>query len=186
MMTDTRYRFVASALASLLFAASNTACDTDPGDIGETASGSSGSNGGEDGGGSTSAGEPATSAAPETSAAETSGSSGGDPVTATATESDGSGSTTDGTTATTGDGGGESSTGEPGDPQPVADCSECDGGQVCLAFVAFTTEFFCAPMPATCVGDIDCACGAQLCNEIYDVCIEPPEAGRLNCECSAC
>lgn len=172
------------------------ACDTDPGDVGESAegSGSSDSTPGTSGpasstGGSDSAttsGTPTTADpsmsgttdAPSTGATSSTAGSTGPGSTGSDTQDESTGGTdTENSTGTGGSGAGGTQ---------VDDCSECDDGDVCVRYVALVAESFCFPMPDACEDGLDCACGATFCNALYDLCIEPSEIDTLNCECSVC
>lgn len=170
------------------------ACDTDPGDVGESA------------GGTSTQGQPTTSDTTSASGSGpvgTSGTSGttADPSMSGTTDApgtQGTATTTEATDTTTTDPGtSEGSTGSETDASTstggsgtggtqVDDCSECEDGDVCVRYVALTSESFCFPMPAECESGIDCGCGASFCNELYDTCIEPAEDDTLHCECSIC
>jgi len=170
------------------------ACDTDPGDVGESAettaasdsmSATSEPTASSTGAPTTTSGVPTTgdpSMSGTTATATTDGmSTTGDPG-SSSTGSDTQGESDTGSDATTSTGTGDSGTGG----TQVDDCSECEAGDVCVRYVAFVAESFCFPMPDACEDGIDCACGADFCNVLYDQCIEPAEDNTLNCECSSC
>lgn len=174
-------------------------CDTDPGDVGESA---------EDTGSSDTL--PSTSDPTASGTSSASGTTADPSVSGTTTDPSASGTTigttTDRTSTTasptgSGDTGsdteGESTTGSDTEAgtgtddsgtggTQVDDCSECGADEVCVRYVALAAESFCFPMPDACEDGIDCACGSDFCNELYDQCIEPAEEGILNCECSIC
>ncbi len=180
---STMLRTLAVSCTVLLFA-----CDSPPGDVGETAdTGESKGMPTTASGGSSSTGEPTSDSMPTTASGGSSSTgeptSDSMPTTASGTGTSSTGGAESGGMPTTASG---SSTGGDTEGVPVDDCAECGVGDICLRFVAFTTERFCVPLPGRCAADVDCECGAQLCNELYDVCIDPAEEGTLNCECSTC
>ncbi|MGH1346242.1 MAG: hypothetical protein ACRBN8_32045 [Nannocystales bacterium] len=195
-MTVSSHPLKSLFLVSALF---GVACDTPPGDVGESANdtaasegmpttaGSEGSSSGGNGmpttadpGGSSTSGTgdaSVTDGMPTTADPGTSGTS------ATSGGTDSVGMPTTATTDVGSTGEDDSDSGE----SPVDDCSECGPGDVCVRHVALTAETFCVPMPDACGDGLDCECGAAtLCNELYDTCIEPTEPNQLDCECSVC
>ncbi|MBV1858438.1 MAG: hypothetical protein KUG77_08495 [Nannocystaceae bacterium] len=178
------------------------ACDTSPGDVGESAESdtadsmpTTASDGGSSTGGDTWDGMPTTASGTGAGSTTNAGSD-GMPTTASGsgagstTNADSQGMMTTGVeTSSTGgtesDGMPTSGTGD-GGPVPVDDCSDCEDGEVCLRFIALVAEHFCAPMPDECADDVDCECGADLCLSPFDSCFDPAEANTLDCTCDIC
>ena len=94
------------------------------------------------------------------------------------------------------DGDTEADTDVTGDSDADPDVTACgpDGllcdqeTEICVANVAWTTEYRCAPVPAGCEDHRTCDCaGATLCDDIYDWCRDgDPMDNELSCECTAC
>ncbi|MGB1698359.1 MAG: hypothetical protein ACPHRO_00300 [Nannocystaceae bacterium] len=55
----------------------------------------------------------------------------------------------------------------------VPSCSRCGYSEVCLEIFAIDgPRFSCRPRPSWCEYPVDCACGASLCDPIYDRCTD--------------
>ncbi len=106
------------------------------------------------------------------------------------TQVDSSGGEATGTGTTSGDSGTDSGTTDGGESssggQVIGNCGVCAANEICVAFEAFMTTYECRPLPAACMGDVDCDCASSLCEDPFVACFDPPEPDQLSCICIAC
>jgi hypothetical protein len=89
----------------------------------------------------------------------------------------------------TGEGSGSGSTGSgegSGTGMTVDDCDACNNDEVCVENQAFESTFECHAIPDDCVGEVNCDCAAELCQDPFVACDDQSPGNTLVCICIAC